>query len=188
MALERSELDESIRLELGMLHTSGDFDFFIDASHEDGLLGGAPPPPPHPPYIYAALSYVWGATADSYFQAKKSTIEALEAKGYLFENPLPATIEDAICACRDLQIRYLWVDRLCIVQDDEGLKNAQINAMGDIYRHSYVTLVDIEGLDMNHGLPGVMQDRDCGQKTYRTRDMCMKIEQAPYSYLVHMSK
>jgi hypothetical protein len=31
---------------------------------------------------------------------------------------LPRTISDTITVCKELGIRYLWVDRLCIRQDD----------------------------------------------------------------------
>ncbi|PYI07195.1 HET-domain-containing protein [Aspergillus sclerotiicarbonarius CBS 121057] len=143
--------------------------------------------PPHP-CTYAALSYVWGVTADSYVRATKSTMEELETEGYLFNHPLPATIQDAICACSHLKIRYLWVDRLCIVQDDEATKDAQINAMGAIYRHSSLTLVDLEGLDMNHGLPGVTEDRYTVPTIYQTQGMCLRTVQTSYDNLVRRSK
>ncbi|RAH55054.1 HET-domain-containing protein [Aspergillus piperis CBS 112811] len=109
---------------------------------------------------YATLSYVWGSTTDKNALATKRTIKMLKEEGYLFKTPIPATIRDSIRACIELKIRYLWIDRLCIVQDDTTtVKASQINAMGDIYSHSYLTLVDLEGVTMDHGLPGVSQAR-----------------------------
>lgn len=31
---------------------------------------------------------------------------------------MPRTVADAIVVCRKLRLQYLWVDRLCIIQDD----------------------------------------------------------------------
>jgi hypothetical protein len=54
-----------------------------------------------------------------------------------------------------LGLRYLWVDRLCIVQDDLANKTAQINSMGYIYGGAYLTIVANAGYDANHGLKGI---------------------------------
>lgn len=137
---------------------------------------------------YATLSYVWGGTADNYALATTSNIRALEEEGYLFKQPLPATIRDSIRACIELKIRYLWIDRLCIVQDDTAaVKNSQINAMGDIYSHSYLTLVDLEGANMDHGLPGVSQARAV-RMTYKIPGMSLRIIDEEYPKLVKKSK
>jgi Heterokaryon incompatibility protein (HET) len=53
---------------------------------------------------------------------------------------LPATIADAVSVTRSLGIRYLWVDALCIVQDDEEDKTREIREMGRIYRYARVTI------------------------------------------------
>ncbi|GKZ18053.1 hypothetical protein AbraIFM66951_006566 [Aspergillus brasiliensis] len=125
---------------------------------------------------YATLSYVWGRTTDTCALATTSTIQALEEEGYLFKKPLPATIRDSILACSELRIRYLWIDRLCIVQDDTStVRDSQINAMGDIYSHSYLTLVDLEGISMDHGLPGVSQARP-GRMVYEAQGMSLRVK------------
>ncbi|GAT21461.1 hypothetical protein RIB2604_01003510 [Aspergillus luchuensis] len=136
---------------------------------------------------YATLSYVWGSTTDEYALATKSTIKMLEEEGYLFRNPIPATIKDSIRACIELKIRYLWVDRLCIVQDDTTVKVSQINAMGDIYSHSYLTLVDSEGVTMDHGLPGVSQAR-ASQNIYKVCGMSLRAIEDSFSDLLEKSK
>ncbi|KAL7660870.1 hypothetical protein ACMYSQ_000303 [Aspergillus niger] len=136
---------------------------------------------------YATLSYVWGKTTDTYALATKSSIQALEEEGYLFKKPLPATIEDSIRVCIELKIRYLWIDRLCIVQDDTTtVKHSQINAMGEIYSHSYLTLVDLEGISMDHGLPGVSQPTAGG--IYQAQGMSLRARDGTFSGLVTNSK
>jgi hypothetical protein len=71
----------------------------------------------------------------------KTTSANLEA--FLKEIPwdtIPRTIQDAINVCRMLDIQYLWVDALCILQDSEVDKHGQIAGMASIYEDSWVTL------------------------------------------------
>lgn len=53
---------------------------------------------------------------------------------------LSQTIQDAIHVTRKLGIRYLWVDALCIVQDDEASKVKEIDQMGKIYSNATLTI------------------------------------------------
>ncbi|KAI9926335.1 hypothetical protein AWENTII_007112 [Aspergillus wentii] len=107
------------------------------------------------PCEYAALSYVWGA-ASAQLQATTENIHRLSADGSLSSDLLPQVIEDAIFACSALGIDYIWVDRLCILQDEEPRKKDRfLNAMGEIYSHSSLTLVALDGSDADHGLTGV---------------------------------
>lgn len=43
--------------------------------------------------------------------------------------------------CRAINIQWLWVDVLCIVQDDPVDKHQEILCMGNIYRHTTLTSV-----------------------------------------------
>jgi hypothetical protein len=86
---------------------------------------------------YVALSYCWGKT-----QALTTTSKNKDKM--MSGIPLstcPETIQDAILACRELKCRYLWIDALCIIQDDPEDWAAEASKMGDIYRNSWVTLV-----------------------------------------------
>jgi len=68
---------------------------------------------------YVALSYVWGDNPDeSRSMAKLSTINIYEKEGGLAVLNMPLVIEEAMMVCIKLNQKYLWVDRLCIVQDD----------------------------------------------------------------------
>lgn len=68
---------------------------------------------------------------------------------------LPETIRDALRLLQRLGERYLWVDRLCIVQDDEENKLLHVLNMDTIFMNAYCTIVAADGTDATSGLPGV---------------------------------
>ncbi|KAL1629161.1 hypothetical protein SLS56_005604 [Neofusicoccum ribis] len=145
----RTKLDSIQPLEPWLSHPSGFR--VIDVEQNNVVL--APPP-----CEYVTLSYVWGAEAlDKPFYASLSNICSLEKPQGLLSGHIPATVQDAMKACAGLGKGYLWVDRFCILQDedDNPSKKDQINAMGDIYRHAFATLVALEGDGADHGLFGV---------------------------------
>ncbi|KAF3016238.1 hypothetical protein E8E14_012302 [Neopestalotiopsis sp. 37M] len=51
-----------------------------------------------------------------------------------------AAIRDAIEVTRALEIRYLWIDALCIVQDDKEDWERESGEMASIYQHAYLTI------------------------------------------------
>ncbi|PYI02673.1 HET-domain-containing protein, partial [Aspergillus sclerotiicarbonarius CBS 121057] len=107
---------------------------------------------------YVCLSYVWGT--DTSCQATFETIRDLERPNSFAGSSVPGTIKHAMMACAALGKRYLWVDRLCIIQDEEEnpSKQFQIDAMGDIYSSAVLTIVALEGTGADYGLHGVSPD------------------------------
>jgi hypothetical protein len=59
---------------------------------------------------------------------------------------LPRTIRDAIEVTRAIDYRYLWVDSLCIIQDDEQDRDFQIAMMDQIYSNADLTIAAGSGL------------------------------------------
>ncbi|KAK3320149.1 heterokaryon incompatibility protein-domain-containing protein [Cercophora scortea] len=108
-------------------------------------------------FKFAALSYQWRTatvfpTRDLALQTANAV--RLGAPNSLDPSQLPEVIADAMRVCQDLGIRHLWVDRLCIVQDDAALRQPQIQGMAAIYQLAHVTIVALaEGVGT--GLPGV---------------------------------
>ncbi|KAK1704631.1 LOW QUALITY PROTEIN: heterokaryon incompatibility protein-domain-containing protein [Colletotrichum lupini] len=104
-----------------------------------------------------ALSYTWRlatASADRDLHLTTSNAEKLNRTDSLVADLLPEVVGDAIHLCRNMGQRHLWVDRLCILQDDEDLKMAQINAMNDIYQLAEFTIVAAAN-GVGVGLPGL---------------------------------
>ncbi|KAK7703459.1 hypothetical protein SLS64_009129 [Diaporthe eres] len=96
---------------------------------------------------YAALSYCWGAD-----QPSKTTRAKLGS--YLNDvdfSTLPSTIQDAAIVTRGIGLSYLWVDALCIVQDDFDDVMVQLAQMHAIYHCSWVTIAAAEALTCNQG-------------------------------------
>jgi len=94
---------------------------------------------------YLTLSYVWGKA--SCISLTSKTLNYLWTDGSLRQEHLPSTINQALQLVALLGQTYLWVDRLCIYQDDEPRKEEQIAAMADIYANSYLTIIAAEGID-----------------------------------------
>ena len=99
-------------------------------------------------YAYATLSYVWGQAAGATaFSLTSDTHDDLRIDGSLKIAELPRTIRDAMNLVASLGLSYLWVDRLCIMQDSEEHKHGQIKAMGSIYSNSSFTIIAAQSHD-----------------------------------------
>ncbi|KAF1995017.1 HET-domain-containing protein, partial [Amniculicola lignicola CBS 123094] len=108
---------------------------------------------------YIALSHCWGSNLnESPLKTLKATLPT-----HLEDIPLSSlsrTFRDAIAFTRKLKIRYIWIDSLCIVQDDDMDWQHEIPKMGDIYRNCWLTLSAAKSADGSGGLftestPGV---------------------------------
>ncbi len=105
---------------------------------------------------YVALTYCWsdgtGKTPHPSLQLKLHNVNQLSQENGLDVSKLPPVLADAIQMCRDFGKRYLWIDQLCIIQDDPASKFSQIAAMDRIYKMADFTIV---ALGSSPGLPGV---------------------------------
>ena len=126
------------------------------------------------PCAFAALSYVWGRLPTilrpdeelkevPILLTTKRNLEQLSTPGGLktanieaMEGVrLPQTVVDAMEFSRRIGFRYLWIDTLCIVQDDKKDKSFLIKAMDDVYDIATVTYVAASGANADAGLCGV---------------------------------
>jgi hypothetical protein len=104
---------------------------------------------------YFALSYVWGMLAQ--FMLTKDVVNDSTNEGFFSSvgTKIPQSIRDAMQVCRNIGVRHLWVDALCIVQDDDEDKSDQIKLMDEIYGHALAVLVVAAGEGAEYGIPGM---------------------------------
>ena len=101
---------------------------------------------------FVALSYVWGN--QSTVKATLATMGHLQRVRALSNTPIAKTIEYAMGITELLDEKYLCVDDLCILQDDESQKHIEMSKMAAIYANSAVTILAVEGRHANSGLKG----------------------------------
>jgi hypothetical protein len=91
------------------------------------------------------------------FKATLANVHSLEGFGGLKRQKfdIPLVIEDAAHLTSALGCQYLWVDALCILQDDPTELAEEISRMGSIYSGAFVTFAAASGNDANSCLPGL---------------------------------
>ena len=74
-------------------------------------------------------------------------------KGILLDE-FPRILRAAILFVRKIEIRFLWIDALCIIQDRDGGNDwaEQSAQMTDIYRGGVINLSALDGVDIDSGL------------------------------------
>lgn len=113
---------------------------------------------------YVALSYVWGGVTCT-------------------KERLPQTIEDAAIVTVELGYNYLWVDQLCIDQNDPN-KIVYIQQMDRIYHNAEVTIIAAAGDNADYGIPGVSSTPREGQRCFKVgRHLLLEPQNEAFSRL-----
>lgn len=98
---------------------------------------------------YIALSYCWGKQIPDCL----TTVETLARNKLRIPwDKLPLTFQDAAAFTRSLGIQYLWIDSICIIQQDEEDWQREAGKMYAVYKNSYLTLAALAGHDSTYGL------------------------------------
>lgn len=120
---------------------------------------------------YVALSYVWGS--QTFLTTTKEKLSDFQKHGAFstqdLSRQIPRTIRDAMAFIPLLHERYLWVDALCIVQDDDDTCHELINNMCSVYAGAVLTIIAAQGKGAGHGLrglPGISEPRKAYQKIF----------------------
>ncbi|KAF2107346.1 heterokaryon incompatibility protein-domain-containing protein [Lophiotrema nucula] len=85
---------------------------------------------------YACLSHRWGN--EGLIKTTKDNIG--KHRNSVSWEHLPKTFQDAITFTRRLGINFIWIDSLCIIQDDDTDWHRQASKMAAIYKQAFVTL------------------------------------------------
>lgn len=143
-------------------------------------------PTPGERYQYAVLSYVAGVRGIKAPRLLASTVETFELA--LPDGAVLATFGDAIWLTRKLGLRYLWIDRLCIVDDDADDVADHVRHMASVFASAYVTIVAAHGdadtgllaLDPRRARPAV-GDHDELVRSSRWNTRCWTLQERIYS-------
>ncbi|PVH72263.1 HET-domain-containing protein [Cadophora sp. DSE1049] len=107
---------------------------------------------------YIALSYVWGRVPQLLLTSTNRDLLFVPGSLKTLEDSIPRVIRDAIQAVQSLDETLLWVDSLCIAQDDKSEKHVVISEMASIYDRALATIIAAHGENAEACLPGVCQD------------------------------
>lgn len=89
---------------------------------------------------YVALSYCWGPSEKAARQLMTKTTTLKDRLRQIPFSTLPKTHQDALQICTLLGVRYIWIDSLCIVQDDKSDWEREADQMGVVYARAYLTI------------------------------------------------
>lgn len=109
---------------------------------------------------YIALSHCWGnlknvqrfITSASNFDSRKDEIPLDE---------MPKTFQDAVRVTRALGVAYLWIDSLCIIQEDEEDWEVESAKMQEVFSSAYCTIAASSARSSLDGFLGDRTPRSC---------------------------
>ena len=104
---------------------------------------------------YAALSYCWGPKQFPNLITTRASLNDMLSNIPL--STFPLTLRDGIVVAHKLGIRYLWIDALCIIQDDDDDKDSEIPQMRRIFSNAHCTIIAATAA---HCHAGFLHDRN----------------------------
>lgn len=89
---------------------------------------------------YIALSHPWGnGNSHSHFcTTRKNIVDRVETGIPVIE--LPDTFKHAVKVTRELGVRYLWIDSLCIIQGNDGDFDVEAKRMETVFSSAYCVI------------------------------------------------
>ncbi|KAF2114699.1 heterokaryon incompatibility protein-domain-containing protein [Lophiotrema nucula] len=110
---------------------------------------------------YTCLSHCWGKVPIKCCTTRETLQQAKEFIPYA---SMPQNFRDAVEITRRLQIQYIWIDSMCILQGDRHDWEVESAKMADVYKNGYVTIAAAASADSTGG---------CFNKT--DPDICLRI-------------
>ena len=121
----------------------------------------------HAPYL--ALSHCWGEQHP--LATTKATLQSMKSK--IAWDIIPKNFADAIVLARSVfaifGIRYLWIDSLCIIQDDDHDWELEAGRMSAVYSNAFCTISADCSRNSDEGFfsPRSLADYDIWGSKYR---------------------
>ncbi|TVY22392.1 hypothetical protein LHYA1_G008428 [Lachnellula hyalina] len=103
------------------------------------------------PGRYIALSHCWGSSPLCALDGKTISQFGISIPW----SRLPKTFQDAILFSAKLGVNHIWIDALCIVQDNPDDWERESAKMADIYQNSFLTLAATAS---SNGMGGCFSD------------------------------
>ncbi|KAF1954285.1 HET-domain-containing protein, partial [Byssothecium circinans] len=94
------------------------------------------------------LSHCWG----NQHVLTTTSVTYEDRKERIHWTGLPKTFQDAIDCCRKLEIRYIWIDSLCILQDSHEDWDYEAGQMKHVYTNAFVTLAAAAAKNSTEGM------------------------------------
>ena len=97
---------------------------------------------------YACLSHCWG-----HGQPLKATVDTLDLlHSGISVTLLPLTLRNAVSVAKRLSIRYLWIDCLCILQDNPLDLQKSCDRMASVFENCFVAIAATKSTGPDDGL------------------------------------
>ncbi|KAF5597145.1 serine threonine kinase [Fusarium pseudocircinatum] len=96
---------------------------------------------------YLALSHCWGGSTS--LSTLTDNIDKFRSE--IPHDQLPLNFQEAIRVTRALKIPYLWIDSLCIIQDDPEDWRREAARMGQVFSNAYCTIAATSAATSNEG-------------------------------------
>ncbi|KAK3949090.1 hypothetical protein QBC32DRAFT_400483 [Pseudoneurospora amorphoporcata] len=100
-------------------------------------------------FKFVALSHRWGDEGQGHFRTTKSNYSA-HTQAIPFEQ-LPMNFQDAIRVTRELDIRYLWIDSICIIQGIGGDFTEEAKRMESVFSSAYCVVAASSAHNQHEG-------------------------------------
>ncbi|KAK3305208.1 heterokaryon incompatibility protein-domain-containing protein [Chaetomium strumarium] len=130
----------------------------LDISSPDGEIRLHEPQGTTSTGRYICLSHCWGDSQP--LTTSRSTLES--RKRAIPWDTIPPSFQDVVTITRKLGVRFLWIDSLCIIQDDHKDWAEQAPAMCAIYRGAFLTIAATRCEGCHDRLLPTLDQRLCG--------------------------
>ncbi|KAL1626589.1 hypothetical protein SLS54_002751 [Diplodia seriata] len=130
---------------------------------------------------YVTLSHRWGEEPD-FLKLEAENRDRLTVDGISMEE-LPLNFEHAIQVTRQLGIRYIWIDSLCIMQGPRGDFDIEGKKMHQIYRNSHCNIAAADAEHSDCGLFRERVDQDVIPASFQS-DSSMQLFEQPGRWVI----
>lgn len=114
---------------------------------------------------YVAVSYCWGAQGDNLTTTLETLTTRLEGIPW---DKIPNTLQQAMRLTQLLGIRYIWIDSLCIIQNDGPDWRYHASQMASIYENAWIVL-SATASSAVHG--GLIANRNEALAAFRSHEL-----------------